>query len=146
MAPGTYHHSQMPDELARIVEAAARAPLDVLCSTSGLQAEVNLPASIVVAVGDPTKPVGTRPTARDFANMAGRAGRPGSETEGLALFLPGSVTYGDPLGASRAYLAPTDTEIAVVSALSDFLSSVAHEDDLRRLEDLPDVVQQTLLA
>jgi hypothetical protein len=141
-----YHHSQMPDELARIVEAAARTPLDVLCATSGLQAGVNLPASIVVAVGDPTKPVGASPSARDFANMAGRAGRPGSETEGLALFLPGSITHGDPLPASRRYLAPTDDEIAVVSALSDFLSSITHDDQIHRLEDLPPVVQQTLLA
>ncbi|MEX1171255.1 MAG: DEAD/DEAH box helicase [Chloroflexota bacterium] len=142
-----YHHSQMPDDVARIVEAAAvRGPLDVLCATSGLQAGVNMPASIVLSVGDPTRPVGVEPTPRNFANQAGRAGRPGLETESLALFLPGSITFDDPLAAARAYLAPTDADVAVESALADLLEAIADDPGLVPLEELPDSIQQTLLA
>ena len=142
-----YHHSQMPEDLVRVVEAAARSRLDVLCTTSGLQAGVNLPAAVVVAVGDPrAAPAHPRPNPRDFANMAGRAGRPGQETEGLALYLPAALPYRDPLPAAQAFLAPRDADVALVSALSSYLGQVARDDSITDFADLPEVVQQALLA
>lgn len=140
-----YHHSQMPDDVIRIIEAVARGQLDVLCATSGLQAGVNFPASIVVAIGDPTKPVGASPTPRDFANMAGRAGRPRYDSEGLALILPSSITYGEPLPRIRRYLAPGEEDTTVVSALGASLEQLAAMDAGLALGDLPEAVQQVLL-
>ena len=140
-----YHHAQLPDEVLRIVEAASLSRLDVLCATPGLQAGVNLPASIAVVVGDPTKE-GTNPSPRDFANMAGRAGRPGFETEGLALYLPPSIHWGNPLASARPYLDPRDEELAVTSPLAAELLALMDEPEGIPLEDLPDVIQQMLLG
>ncbi len=140
-----FHHAQLPDEVIRLVEAASLAGLEVLCSTSGLQAGVNLPASIVVALGDPRYPVGSKPSARDFANMAGRAGRPGHETQGIALFLPSNITSGSALPGARRYLAPRAEDSAVTSELGRLLSGLPPSEDGYALEDLPEPVQQVLL-
>jgi hypothetical protein len=140
-----FHHAQMPDDVIRIVEAAALAELEVLCATSGLQAGVNLPASVVVVMGDPRYSPGIKPSARDFANMAGRAGRPGHETEGLALLLPGNITSGSPMPGARGYLAPRPEDTAVVSELGRLLSELSVAETGIALDDLPEAVQQTLL-
>ena len=140
-----FHHAQLPDELLRIVEAAALTRLDVLCATSGLQAGVNFPASVAVVVGDP-RAEGMKPSPRDFANMAGRAGRPGFETEGLALYLPPSISYGDPLLRARPYLAPEDADLAVTSALATQLDQLMQEPEPLTLAELPESIQQLLLG
>jgi hypothetical protein len=140
-----FHHAQLPDEVLRIVEAAALTRLDVLCATSGLQAGVNFPASVAVVVGDP-RAEGTKPSPRDFANMAGRAGRPGFETEGLALYLPPSISYGDPLLRARAYLAPEAADLAVTSSLAAQLDLLMQDPEPRTLAELPESIQQLLLG
>lgn len=143
-----YHHSRLPDEVLRIVEAAASANLlQVLCATSGLNAGVNLPASIVIVVGDPARR--RDPSVRDFSNMAGRAGRPGFDTEGITLYLPASVAWRrHPLeGNERRYLIPEDTDIEVQSELSRVLSELlGGAAETVPLDQLPDVVQQVLLG
>lgn len=141
-----YHHSGMPDEMARVVESAANADLDVLCATSGLQAGINLPASIVIAVGEWRPGAPARPSPRDFANMAGRAGRPGRETEGLALYLPPSLSWRDPMETAGPFLAPRDRDVALVSALSAHLEDIAENDAPMVFSELPEPVQQALLA
>jgi replicative superfamily II helicase len=109
-----FHNSRLPDEVLRVVEAAADASLlEVLCATSGLQAGVNLPASIVVILGDPRPGVLPNPSVRDFANMAGRAGRPHHDTEGLTLYIPPTITHRNVLAlTTRRYLLTEDAEDA----------------------------------
>lgn len=140
-----YHHAQLPDDVIRIVEVAALSGLEVLCSTSGLQAGVNLPASVVVVLGDPRHPPGVKPSARDFGNMAGRAGRPGYDTEGIALFLPGNITSGSPMPGAGRYLAPRPGETSVASELGRLIGELPATGEGVALEDLPQPIQQVLL-
>ena len=83
---------------------------------------------------------GTSPT------WPGRAGRPGFETEGLALYLPPSIHWGNPLASARPYLDPRDEELAVTSPLAAELLALMDEPEGIPLEDLPDVIQQMLLG
>jgi hypothetical protein len=143
-----YHHSRVPEEALRIVEAAAEAGLlEVLCATSGLQAGVNIPASIVLVVGDPQTKPGINPSYRNFSNMAGRAGRPRSDTEGIALYLPPSITYRNDTSASvRRYLEPLESDLTVESALSKALETLLLSDRTPTLDSLAPEVQQVLLG
>jgi hypothetical protein len=143
-----YHTARLPEEALRIVEAAARAGvLEVLCATPTVHAGVNLPASIVVVVGDPKPSDTPRPSFRDFANMAGRAGRPRFDSEGIALYLPPAVTRRSDIGQwARRYVLPGDGDFAVHSALADELEALIRDPVVRPLEDLSPTLQQILLA
>lgn len=143
-----YHHSRLPDEVLRIVEAAASAQqLEVLCATSGLQAGVNLPAAVVVVVGDPQPSDSPNPSFRDFANMAGRAGRPGWDTEGLTLYVPPSITRRNRLDTTTTrYLVPQEEDFLVESALAAQLQELLADPRVRPLAELPEQLQQVLLA
>jgi len=140
-----YHHAQLPDDVIRMVEVAALSGLEVLCATSGLQAGVNLPASVVVALGDPRHPTGVKPTPRDFGNMAGRAGRPGHDTEGIALLLPGNIVSGSPMPGAGRYLAPRPGEASVASELGRLVEELPVTEEGAPLADLPEPIQQMLL-
>ncbi len=144
-----YHNSRLPDEVLRVVEAAARAGLlEVLCATSGLQAGVNLPASVVLVVGDPNPANQPSPSVRDFANMAGRSGRPGHDTEGTTLFLPPSIVYRNrPLDqTTRDYLFSGDADLGMESALGDELERLARDPEIVALSDMSEQMQQILLG
>ena len=143
-----FYNSRLPEECQRIVEAAARAGvLEVLCTTSGLQAGVNLPASIVVVVGDPEPSGSIRPTYRDFANMAGRAGRPYHDTEGTTLYVsPTLASSGAFPTGWRRYLLPDEDDIAVESALTDELLAVIESADPVPLAQMSERLQAVLLG
>lgn len=80
------HHGQMPALLARRLKIAIDAGhVRVIIATSTLSEGVNLPVSTVLlpAINRADSPM---PLA-EFANLIGRAGRPGVATEGSALIV-----------------------------------------------------------
>ena len=84
------HYGRLPDPVREAIEEDFRARcLDVLIATSTLAQGVNLPVRTVIfhscwRVGATTQ---TRLSAREYWNIAGRAGRAGEETEGSVIHL-----------------------------------------------------------
>jgi hypothetical protein len=80
------HHGKMPGLMARLlVQLADEGIVHLILATSTLSEGVNLPFEVVLL---PTLRRGQGwITAREFANLAGRAGRPGYGTEGRCLVL-----------------------------------------------------------
>lgn len=85
------HHGRLPDSVRRAVEDDFRAGrLRVLAATNTLGQGVNLPVrSVLVHSVRRRDDEGreTRLPARDYWNIAGRAGRAGFETDGLVVHL-----------------------------------------------------------
>jgi ATP-dependent DNA helicase len=90
-----FHNADLSAEERRLIEAAFRAgQLRVLVSTTTLAMGVNMPADTVIVV-DSDRPVplpggqwsSERMPVADWRNAAGRAGRLGIRTEGLAVLL-----------------------------------------------------------
>lgn len=84
------HHGKMPGRMARVlIEVLREGIVNIVAATSTLAEGINLPFQTVLFprlsryYGDVTP--------SEFANIAGRAGRPGSGTEGKCLVL----THGD---------------------------------------------------
>lgn len=97
------HHAGLPSPARHLIEAAFCAgDLSVLCSTSTLAQGVNLPARLVVVVGSKQYASGgyVNMTSTQLQQMAGRAGRPGHDTEGVAVFLCGEDRRFDVLEAA----------------------------------------------
>jgi len=80
------HHGKMPGLMARLlVQLVDEGVIHLILATSTLSEGVNLPFEVVLL---PTLRRGKDwITAREFANLAGRAGRPGYGTEGRCLVL-----------------------------------------------------------
>jgi hypothetical protein len=80
------HHGKMPGLLARLlVQAIQERILNIVVATSTLSEGVNLPFETILI---PTvQRFGRSMTSREFANLVGRAGRPGFGTEGTSLVL-----------------------------------------------------------
>ena len=80
------HHGKMPGLMARLlVQLVEEGVVHLILATSTLSEGVNLPFEVVLL---PTLRRGKDwITARDFANLAGRTGRPGYGTEGRCLVL-----------------------------------------------------------
>jgi len=88
-----YHHAGLTSELRRIVEDAFRAGgVAVLYSTPTLAAGVNLPARLVVVDEYYRFERGVREPIRvsEYKQLAGRAGRPGYDEEGIAVIIAGA--------------------------------------------------------
>ncbi len=85
-----YHHAGLTSELRGIVEDAFReGGVAVLYSTPTLAAGVNLPARLVVVDEYYRFEGGVREPIRvaEYKQLAGRAGRPGYDEEGLAVIV-----------------------------------------------------------
>jgi hypothetical protein len=80
------HHGKMPGMMARLlVQLVEEGIIHLILATSTLSEGVNLPFETVLV---PSLLRGNQPiTATEFANLAGRAGRPGYGTEGRILVL-----------------------------------------------------------
>ena len=80
------HHGRMPGRLTRYMTELIEARIcRIVMATSTLSEGVNLPFSTVLVPGLMRYSSGTRLSGREFANLAGRAGRPGVSTEGQTL-------------------------------------------------------------
>ncbi len=80
------HHGKMPGLMARLlIQLVDEGVVHLILATSTLSEGVNLPFEVVLL---PTlRRIKDRITAREFANLAVRAGRPGYGTEGKCLVL-----------------------------------------------------------
>lgn len=90
------HHAGLPEAVQRAIEADYRSGrLPVLAATSTLAQGVNLPVRTVLVHTthlhiddqDTDEDIEPRISLQDFWNIAGRAGRAGSETEGHVVFV-----------------------------------------------------------
>jgi replicative superfamily II helicase len=85
------HHGRLPDALRSAIEDDVRnRRLKIVVATTTLAQGVNLPVRTVIFHSCWSRPGGVtarRLSARDYWNIAGRAGRAGEETEGLAVHL-----------------------------------------------------------
>jgi DEAD/DEAH box helicase len=80
------HHGRMPGRLPRLlVELVERRIVRVVLATSTLTQGVNLPFETILIPGL-SRQTG-RISPQEFRNLVGRAGRPGTSTEGQALVL-----------------------------------------------------------
>ncbi|MGH2669840.1 MAG: DEAD/DEAH box helicase, partial [bacterium] len=84
-----YHHADLPDEARRGLERAFRSgALRILVATSTLSQGVNLPAhTVIIAYVQRGATLDTLIPVREFANLAGRAGRAFTETEGHVVLI-----------------------------------------------------------
>jgi len=85
------HHGKMPGLMARLlVELVQENVVHLVLATSTLSEGINLPFETILV---PSLRRAQSPmTAREFGNLAGRAGRPGFGTEGRCLVLLHSTT------------------------------------------------------
>lgn len=140
------HHGNMPALLGRLlVEVVQRGITTVVVATSTLSEGVNLPLETILI---PTILRSGHPMpAREFANLAGRAGRPGVGTEGRTLvLLPAPLRRGPDLPRQRYRDLIRDLASAArpasgssVSPLSELLADIwdgwralTHSDDRSR--------------
>lgn len=107
------HHGSMPGRLGRLlVDLVDRGIIHLVLATSTLSEGVNLPFEAVLVPslrrsGQPL-PIG------ELANLLGRAGRPGTGTEGRGLFL----LYDDPSGKDGAAWGARKDYISLIQGLS----------------------------
>lgn len=121
------HHGGVPDAVKKAIERDFRKrELQVIVATSTLAQGVNLPIKTVIIHSTFRHIDGTSVPimAREYWNIAGRAGRAGEETEGLILHLCQDQRD---VNRARSYAArKTDLE-PLKSALLEDLSRLAEE-------------------
>lgn len=91
-----YHHSRLPTVVQRGIELGLdQGWLRAVFATGTLKEGMNTPASYVIVAGDAFFDEAREemvPLAEsDFENLAGRAGRPFRETEGLVVLVPNNL-------------------------------------------------------
>jgi superfamily II DNA/RNA helicase len=122
------HYGDLPDDVREAIEADFRQrKLRVIIATNTLAQGVNLPVKTVIVhscwryIGDKKR---ERILARDFWNIAGRAGRAGEETEGLIIHI--SMDGKDELDYN--YYLDNRAEVEPVeSALFQYLSGLTED-------------------
>jgi len=157
-----YHHAGLPDRLRKAFEQAYRdGDLDVLVATSTLSQGINLPAKTVI-VSHTARGKGEYLSARDFWNLAGRAGRALGETEGHVVLVASTAAEQTRLGnkyRSRDNIEAVNSQlfelfVALVRirlpAITEFRQIPADldvtDDDPGTLSELRDVLDDQLLA
>jgi hypothetical protein len=88
------HHGRMPGRLPRLLtELVERGIVRIVVATSSLSEGVNLPVQTVLVPGMYRFSEGRQMSAHEFANLAGRPGRPGVSTEGQTLVLMEGASF-----------------------------------------------------
>jgi len=126
------HHGSMPGRLARLlVEAIEQRVVRLVIATSTLTEGVNLPFETVLL---PTLRRGRSPLGpREFANLAGRAGRPGYGTEGRTLVLIAPTLPGDSRSDRLALRTAKTRYRDIIEALEDDVSALSPQSPLAEL-------------
>lgn len=145
-----YHHAGLPPRVREALETAITENLiTFVIATTTLADGVNFPFSTVIvqalATQDPSfetgKPMSWRVfTPRKFWNIAGRAGRPGSDHEGQVILYEESLKL-EHVGPIEPYLRPGIRDIPpVASALATGLREMREQVASKEfsLEDLDD--------
>ena len=140
-----YHHAGLPPRVRNAVEEAIREGfIHYVFATTTLAEGVNFPFSSVVVQslalrGAPEKgrPARYSPvTPRVFWNIAGRAGRPGTDREGQVILFEPSLGLSQIEYVLNDYLNPDMTSIApVTSALAEGLKELVSHIDSGELDE-----------
>lgn len=126
-----YHYGNMPLLIRTEIEALFRENiLRFLVCTATLIEGVNLPCKVIFMRG-PTKGIGNSMQAVDFWNLAGRAGRWGTEFHGTIVCIdPNSVdVWKEPPPRKRVrqhVMATTEQTLTSADALLDYIASGYH--------------------
>ncbi len=134
-----YHHAQLPPSVQRAVEyGLEQGWLRVVFATSTLREGLNTPATTVILAGhtfynDITdEPEDIREA--DFANLAGRAGRPRTDTEGRIFLVPDTLAMATAAETGKKYFLMGESALRVTSQLRALADAVRAENfELRRL-------------
>lgn len=122
------HHGRLPDEVRKSIELDFREQrLRIIVSTNTLAQGVNLPIkSVIVHSCNRYDGEGSfeRLPARDYWNIAGRAGRAGRETEGIVLHMV--MNSRDDIDF-KYYLSRRENVEPVQSALFQLLKNLSEE-------------------
>lgn len=118
-----FHHARLPTAVREAIETDFReGRLSAIVATTTLAQGVNLPINTVIfhstRMYDEELETTRRLPARDYWNIAGRAGRAGQETRGLAIHL---VKTADDRTDFETYSQMRDNPEPVVSGLTDLL-------------------------
>jgi helicase len=136
------HHAGLPHAVRKSIEADFRnREIQVLVSTSTLAQGVNLPLRTVImhSCWRWTRGGPKRVSARDYWNIAGRAGRAGEETEGTTIHIV--LNDADQRDFDH-YLQMKERVEPVYSSLYPYLGSLTDE----RLTELGDKLDPEILA
>jgi superfamily II DNA/RNA helicase len=117
------HHSGLPDEVRSLIEwLAEEGQLRVLCATTTIAQGINFPVSSVFLqrVEHPSQHGPIPMTAREFWNLAGRAGRVGQDSVGVV----GIVTDNDPERTRNLTAFVAEQTHALASRLVDLIEKI----------------------
>ncbi|NRR05504.1 DEAD/DEAH box helicase [Brevibacillus sp. RS1.1] len=132
------HHAGLPDEVRSLMEWLAEIrELDVLCATSTITQGINFPVSSIFLssrfkAGRPKGKEANEMSARDFWNLAGRAGRMDQDSVGVV-----GVAAGKDRTKTINFL-----KNAVESLLSTFVQLLDEVDKAGKLNQLHTVIYQ----
>jgi hypothetical protein len=98
-----YHHARMPPSVQRAIELGLEEGwIKIVFATATLREGINSPASVVIIAGDSyydeAKEELVELAEADFENIAGRAGRPFRETEGVIVLVPNNLATASSIG------------------------------------------------
>jgi len=150
-----YHHARLPSNVQRAIEfALEQGWLKVVFATATLREGMNTTASTVIIAGcslyDDTKQHGDVKERRlaiseaDFLNLAGRAGRPRTDTEGKVFLVPDSLIQAAAVENGKKYILAGDAALRVKSQFAELANSLNQPDV--SLTDLQPVHQSILLS
>ena len=136
-----FHHGRLPEAVREAIEHdIRRRNLDVLVATSTLAQGVNLPFRTVIIHSarryDEERAGTTRLPARDYWNIAGRAGHAGQETEGTVIHIvAGWQDAQDYLYYEARRGSVEELESALLGILRDLIDNrISSEDAAEKLD------------
>lgn len=128
-----YHHGRLPSQVQRAIELGLElGALKIVFATPSLREGINSAVSNVVMAGNAYYDVDSEQrldvSELDFENLAGRAGRPHRDTEGLVILVPDHLDRVRAIQKGKKYLLVGDDALRVISQLEDLERNLAQND------------------
>lgn len=128
-----YHHGRLPSQVQRAIELGLElGALKIVFATPSLREGINSAVSNVVMAGNAYYDVDSEQrldvSELDFENLAGRAGRPHRDTEGLVILVPDHLDRVRAIQKCKKYLLVGDDALRVISQLEDLGRNLSHND------------------
>lgn len=144
-----FHHARLPGSVQRAIEyALEQGWLKAVFATSTLREGINSTATTVIVVGDQFWDSATEKqvpmSEADYANLAGRAGRPRVDTEGRVLLIPNTLAEARAVEVGKRYILAGEAALRVKSQFDDLARRL--DGSRNTLSDLPVQDQRLLLG
>jgi len=125
-----YHHADLPNNVLRALELALEKDwLKVVFATSTLREGVNTSAKTVIIAGNSFFDAATKRSVMlaevDFLNMAGRAGRPRYDTQGVIILIPDATIMETAVQVGKMYILAEDSALRVTSQWRGLAEAIA---------------------